>query len=132
MTRPHGPAAYNKAMTTPRLPREDLAAALAARRELGPDYDDAFIDTVMDRIEEALDARTAAGPRTRHRPAPGPRPGAEHVTAPRDHSLAMAVLSLLAAIPLSAIAVANAGLPGLLISIAGIVLVNLTYTFRPR
>ncbi|CNG42810.1 Uncharacterised protein [Mycobacterium tuberculosis] len=44
----------------------------------------------------------------------------------------MAVLSLLAAIPLSAIAVVNAGLPGLLITITGIVLVNLTYTFRPR
>jgi hypothetical protein len=50
-------------MTTPRLPREDLTAAMAARRELGPDYDDAFIETVVDRIEEALDARAAAGPR---------------------------------------------------------------------
>ncbi|NVI86360.1 hypothetical protein [Actinomadura sp. BRA 177] len=114
-------------MTTPRLPREDLTAAMAARRELGPDYDDAFIETVVDRIEEALGARTAAAPRPRHRPAPEPQRGGEH-----DHSLAMAVLSLLAAIPLSAIAVVNAGLPGLLITIAGIVLVNLTYTFRPR
>ncbi|GAA1816037.1 hypothetical protein [Actinomadura chokoriensis] len=119
-------------MTTPRLPREDLTAAMAARRELGPDYDDAFIETVVDRIEEALDARAAAGPRPGRRPAPRPRAGAEYVTAARDHSLAMAVLSLLAAIPLSAIAVVNAGLPGLLITIAGIVLVNLTYTFRPR
>jgi hypothetical protein len=119
-------------MTTPRLPREDLAAALAARRELGPDYDDAFIETVVDRIEEALDARAAAAPRPRYRPAPEPRRGGEYAGAPRDHSLAMAVLSLLAAIPLSAIAVVNAGLPGLLITIAGIVLVNVTYTFRPR
>jgi len=119
-------------MTIPRLPREDLTAALAARRELGPDYDDAFIETVVDRIEEALDSRTAAAPRSRRRPAPEPRRGGEHIAAPRDHSLAMAVLSLLAAIPLSAIAVVNAGLPGLLFAIAGVVLVNLTYTFRPR
>ncbi|MEU5988840.1 hypothetical protein ABZ806_07675 [Spirillospora sp. NPDC047418] len=119
-------------MTTPRLPREDLTAAMAARRELGPDYDDAFIETVVDRIEEALDARAATAPRAGRRPAPGPRPGVEHMAAARDHSLAMAVLSLLAAIPLSAIAVVNAGLAGLLIALAGIVLVNATYTFRPR
>ncbi|WP_338743532.1 hypothetical protein [Actinomadura luteofluorescens] len=111
-------------MTTPRLPREDLTAAMAARRELGPDYDDAFIETVVDRIEETLDARAAA-PRTRRRaPAPEPRRG------DRDHSLAMAILSLLAAIPLSAIGVVNAGLPGLLIALTGVVLVNFTYTFR--
>ncbi|NDU71030.1 hypothetical protein GWI34_00105 [Actinomadura sp. DSM 109109] len=114
-------------MTTPRLPREDLTAAMAARRELGPDYDDAFIETVVDRIEETLDARTAAAPRARRRaPASEPRRGE------RDHSLAMAVLSLLAAIPLSAIGVVNAGLPGLVIALAGVVLVNCTYTFRPR
>ncbi|MGP4028459.1 hypothetical protein [Actinomadura sp. 3N407] len=113
-------------MTTPRLPREDLTAAMAARRELGPDYDDAFIETVVDRIQETLDARTAAPPRPRLRPAPEPGHGGH------DHSLAMAVLSLLAAIPLTAIAVLNAGLPGLFLAIAGIVLVNVTYTFRPR
>ncbi|NKZ03943.1 hypothetical protein [Actinomadura latina] len=118
-------------MTTPRLPREDLTAAMAARRELGPDYDDAFIETVVDRIEQALDSRTAA-PRSRYRPAPGARRGADQPGAARDHSLAMAVLSLLAAIPLSAIGVVNAGLPGLLFVIAGIVLVNFTYAFRPR
>ncbi|MER7546925.1 hypothetical protein [Actinomadura sp.] len=116
-------------MTTPGLPREDITAAMAARRELGPDYDDAFIETVVDRIEQALDARAAAAPRPR--PAPAPRYGAD-AGAGRDHSLAMAVLSLLAAIPLSAIGVVNAGLPGLLLVIAGIVLVNFTYTFRPR
>ncbi|MBB6395329.1 hypothetical protein BKA00_002243 [Actinomadura coerulea] len=113
-------------MTTPRLPREDLTAAMAARRELGPDYDDAFIETVVDRIEETLDARAAPSPRRRRAPAPEPRHG------DRDHSLAMAILSLLAAIPLSAIGVVNAGLPGLLIALTGIVLVNFTYTFRPR
>lgn len=126
MTRAPAPPAYNGVMTTPRLPREDLTAAMAARRELGPDYDDAFIETVVDRIEETLDARAAA-PRPRRRaPAPEPRHG------DRDHSLAMAILSLLAAIPLSAIGVVNAGLPGLLIALTGIVLVNFIYTFRPR
>ena len=111
-------------MTTPRLPREDLTAAMAARRELGPDYDDAFIETLVDRIQESLEVRSATKPRSGAAAAPRQR---DH-----DHSLAMAVLSLLAAIPLSAIAVVNAGLPGLLIALAAIILINATYTFRPR
>lgn len=114
-------------MTTPRLPREDLRAALAARRELGPDYDEAFIETVVDRIEETLQTRTSGSPAPRPGPAREPRP-----TGEGDHSLAMAVLSLLAAIPLSAIAVEKAGLPGLLLISTMIVLVNFTYAFRPR
>ncbi|SNT60624.1 hypothetical protein SAMN05443665_105821 [Actinomadura meyerae] len=112
-------------MTSPRLPREDLTAAMAARRELGPEYDEAFLETVVDRIEETLDARAGAAPRPRPRPAPAR--GGEH-----DHSLAMAVLSLLAAIPLGALGVVNAGLAGLFVALAGVVLVNVTYTFRPR
>ncbi|WP_141585962.1 hypothetical protein [Actinomadura sp. WMMA1423] len=112
-------------MTTPRLPREDLTAAMAARRELGPDYDDAFLETVVDRIEQTLDARAAAAPRPRRSAqAPEPRRGE------RDHSLALAILSLLAAIPLSAIGVVNAGLPGLIFALAGVVLINFTYNFR--
>ncbi|MFI0479813.1 hypothetical protein [Actinomadura sp. 9N215] len=117
-------------MTIPRLPRDDLKAAMAARRELGPDYDDAFIETVVDRIEQALDARPLAA--AEPRPRPGFRPAADRPRGDRDHSLAMAVLSLLAAIPLSAIAAINAGLPGLLFALTAIVLINVTYTFRPR
>ncbi|TYK45424.1 hypothetical protein [Actinomadura decatromicini] len=111
-------------MTIPRLPREDLAAAMAARRELGPDYDDAFIETVVDRIEEVFDSRAA--PRARPRRAPEPRRGE------RDHALLMAVLSLLAAIPLSAIAVVNGGLAGLFVTLTAIVVIYVCYTFRPR
>ena len=101
---------------------------MAARREFGPDYDDAFIETVVERIEASLDARTAAAPR--RRPRPEPRRGAEYITAARDHGLALAVLSLLAAIPLSAIAVVNAGIIGLLVAITGIVLLNAVYAWR--
>lgn len=115
-------------MTTPRpphrtptpLPHEDLTAAMAARRELGPEYDEAFLETVVARIEESLDSRTAP-----KRPARRPGPGG-------SGDLALALLSLAAAIPLSAIAVVNAGLPGLAIVCAAIVLVNLTYVNRPR
>ncbi|GAA4093614.1 hypothetical protein [Actinomadura miaoliensis] len=106
------------------LPRDDLAAALAARRELGPDYDAAFAETVVDRVEQALDARL------------GPRPAgyaAGRAARPADGpGIALVVVSLLAAIPLSAIGVVNAGLPGLLIVWAAIVLINLAHALRPR
>ncbi|TDC67498.1 hypothetical protein E1200_14725 [Actinomadura sp. GC306] len=110
-------------MTTPRLPSDDLTAAMAARRELGPEYDDAFIETVVERIQESLGTRPAAGPAHRS------RIGAVHGHG-GGHGLALAVLSLLAAIPLSAIAVVNAGLPGLVVVMAGIVLLNVAYTCR--
>ncbi|MFB4302977.1 hypothetical protein [Actinomadura sp. NTSP31] len=113
-------------MTTRRLPREDLTAALAARRELGPDYDAAFIETVVDRIEEVLDAGAAASP------APRRRPRAPRTSEAGDHSLLLAVLSLLAAIPLSAIAVVNAGGLGLSLAWAGIVMINVAYGLRSR
>ncbi|MFD0906037.1 hypothetical protein, partial [Actinomadura sediminis] len=94
------------------------------------DYDDAFIETVVNRIEEALDAigvRVPA-PAPRARPARAPAPAAPG----RDHGLALAVLSLLAAIPLSAITAINAGLPGLVFTLTAIVLLNVTYAFGRR
>jgi hypothetical protein len=103
-------------MTTPRLPHDDLTAAMAARRELGPDYDDAFVEAIADRLRETLEVR----------PAPRP-PAPDH-----DHSLAVVVLTLLAAVPLTAIGVVNAELPGLFIVWAGLALINLAYQFRPR
>ncbi|WP_067485889.1 hypothetical protein [Actinomadura hibisca] len=118
-------------MTTPRLPREDLKAAVAAREELGlgPDYDDAFLETVVDRIEEALQARAADGAPRRAKAA---KRLARQDSADRNAGLALAIVSLVAAIPLSAIGVAQADLPGLLIVWVGIVLVNVTFTLRPR
>ncbi|MBG6090190.1 hypothetical protein [Actinomadura viridis] len=113
-------------MTTPRLPRDDLAAALAARRELGPDYDDAFVETLAARIEATLAARAAA-------PAGGRLPaGTLRSRSERNSALALAIVSLVAAIPLSAIGAVNAGVPGLVITWAAIVLVNLIHGLRSR
>ncbi|GAA3507677.1 hypothetical protein [Actinomadura keratinilytica] len=110
------------------LPRDDLAAALAARRELGPDYDAAFAEAVVDRIEQALDARL--GPRPARRAAGR---AAGWAARPADvPSVTLVVASLLAAIPLSAIGVVNAGMPGLLTVWTAIVLINVAHALRPR
>jgi hypothetical protein len=115
-------------MTTSRPPRDaDLTAAFAARQELGPDYDAAFIESVVDRVEQTIDARmgTHAGTRT-------DRVHRDHDAAKAERGASIAVLcvSLVAAIPLTAIGVANAGLPGLLLSWGGIVMINLAYALR--
>jgi hypothetical protein len=117
-------------MTTPGLPRDDLAAALAARRELGPDYDEAFIESVVDRIEETLAARQTAMDRSGRR-GRGASPGAVEVKVKgeRDHGVALAIVSLVTAIPLTAIGAESVGFAGLLVVWIGIVLVNIAYNW---
>jgi hypothetical protein len=112
-------------MTTPGLPRDDLAAALAARRELGPDYDDAFIESLAARIEETLAARQASAPHRRGKRDHGPVE--VRVKGERDHALILAIVSLVTAIPLSGIGAGVAGIPGLLVVWSAIVLVNIVY-----
>lgn len=107
-------------MTTPRLPRDDLAAAMAARRELGPDYDDAFVETVVERLQESMEIRKA--------PAAKPRPAREG----GGQKMSVTIVSLVVAIPLTAIAAGTSGIPGLLIAWAGLVLINVAYALRPR
>jgi hypothetical protein len=68
-----------------RLAREDIAAAAAAHRELGRDYDDAVAESLVERIGEEIDRRVDArlGPRpvppgpARQAPAPLAEPGSE-------------------------------------------------------
>jgi hypothetical protein len=54
--------------------RKDIAAATAAHRELGRDYDDAVAESLVDRIGAEIDKRVDA--RLRTGPS-GPRPPAE-------------------------------------------------------
>ncbi|WP_146087436.1 hypothetical protein [Thermomonospora echinospora] len=104
-------------MTTPRLPRDDIAAAMAARHELGPDYDDAFVDTVVARLQESLQTRPpVATARAR-------RTGG-------DRTVLLTVSSLLAAIPLTGIAAGTTGLPGLIVAWVGLVLINVAHALR--
>jgi hypothetical protein len=105
-------------MSTSHLPREDLAASLAARRELGPDYDAAFVDALAERIEHASAARR---PRT-----------LESEKGERAVALTVACVSLGVSVPVSAIAATQAGLAGLVIVWLGIALINVAFALRPR
>ena len=105
-------------MSTSQLPREDLAASLAARRELGPDYDAAFVDAVAERIERASAAR---------RPVI-----AENEKGERAVAVTVACVSLGVSIPVSAIAAIQTGLAGLTVVWLAIAVINVAFALRPR
>jgi hypothetical protein len=91
--------------------REELQAHVAARRELGPEYEPELVDSFLERIERRVDER-------RHGKAA--RRGKEH------HAITPLVLGSLAlSIPLIAVAGDRAGAFGVALVCIAIVLVNL-------
>ncbi|MFF7633788.1 hypothetical protein ACFZB9_11635 [Kitasatospora sp. NPDC008050] len=118
--------------------RADLDAALQTRKELGPDYESALIDSFLSRVDARLDARVEQ--RVAERLADlGPVPRAEQRFERREgrrgwsggSGTKLSVMSLIFAIPLTGIGSA-AGLPGMLATWAGIVGVNFAAAFASR
>ncbi|RLU94751.1 hypothetical protein CTZ27_18775 [Streptomyces griseocarneus] len=110
--------------------RKDLDATLQTRKELGPEYEAALVDGFLEKVDEKLDS--AIDRRVRRNLAEQqmaavrgvrPRPG-EGGHGTFGERFGFAAISLVLAIPLSAIAVVNAQLPGLIVCWAGIVGVN--------
>jgi hypothetical protein len=97
----------------PLVPQEDLQASIEARRELGRDHEPELVESFVARIEERLAKRPSAHPTAR----PDGREG----------SFVLALISVGAGIPLTAIALNLGGLAALLVVWIGIVLVNLGY-----
>lgn len=112
-------------VTQDELPRDELEAAIEARRELGQELEPHVIDGFVERIEKRIDARVDTRLAQRGR-------GSKGDDKERDASLGMALGSMGLGIPLSAIAGGIAGPPGLLIAWVGIVLVNVAYAFGRR
>ncbi|MFB8266235.1 hypothetical protein ACFC96_06425 [Streptomyces sp. NPDC055955] len=114
--------------------KKELDATLHARRELGEEYESALVDSFLDKVEQRLDG--AVDRRVRRQLAEQQMVVARGARAPRDDSdswgerFGFGVVSLVLAIPLSAIAVVNADLPGLLIAWTGIVGVNALHAVR--
>ncbi len=102
------------------IPPDELEAALAARRELGPDREAEVVDAFVERVGRSIDRRVderlveQRGSRSVSRPE-------------KDRQFAMAIVSLVAGIPLTAIALGAGGLAALLVVWAGIVLLNVAF-----
>jgi hypothetical protein len=86
------------------VPRDEARAALEARRELGPDYEEELVKRFAERLEAHLRERAPA--------------------KTSEQSTAIVIVSLLAAIPLIAIAGGTVGLAGVIAVCAALVLVN--------
>ncbi|AKG43248.1 membrane protein [Streptomyces xiamenensis] len=123
-------------MTDPEL-AHDLDAAVQTRKELGATYESELIESFLEKVEQRID--TAVDKRVRRQVAEqqmvvarGGRP--EGIRRPGSAlegpggAFALAVVSLVLAVPLSAIAAANLGLAGLVVCWGGIVGINACFT----
>jgi hypothetical protein len=99
--------------------RKDLRAAVAARQELGPDYEPEIIDAFLEKLDARLDSRVA--------PQDTPRPVAPRQPPGKDDpgGLALAIVSVGAGIPITAIAAAQEGLAAIFVCWGGLVGINL-------
>ncbi len=92
--------------------KRDIQATLAARHELGPAFDEQFLDRLVERITgEVAQARQAQPPR-------------DNAFTSKQRS-DLAIVSLVFAIPLIAIAGGITGLAGIAFVCAAIVAINL-------
>ncbi|WP_031068425.1 hypothetical protein [Streptomyces sp. NRRL S-118] len=115
--------------------KRDLDATLQARRELGTEYESALIESFLEKVEERLDGtidrhvRRGLAERQLTAARDG-RAGGAGAPGGFGERFGFAAVSLLLAVPLSAIAVSHAGLGGLVVTWLGIVGVNAAQVAR--
>ncbi|MFJ3189585.1 hypothetical protein [Streptomyces halstedii] len=115
--------------------RRELDATLKARAELGPEYETALVDSFLEKVEQRLDGTLDRRMR-RHlaeQQMVVARGSAQPTGAPSGNfgeRFGFAAVSLVLAIPLSAIGVANAGMGGLVVAWLGIFGVNAVHAAR--
>ncbi len=132
-------AVYRGDVTDSPLTARELRAAAETHKELGPEYQDAVLDSFVDRVGREIDARVdarlaqaAAQPLAAQRMAapPAPRP-------PRPWgAMALALGSIALGIPVTALVVAAGDHPvgfwGLLVVWVAIASINWAYAARMR
>ena len=113
-------------MGTEEVARQDVEALLEVRRDLGPSYDAALVDSFAERIERAVAERVDAQVEEARRARRDEQSG-------DSRQLALSIVSLGTGIPITAISASLAdGLPGVIVAWAGIVGVNVAYALRNR
>ena len=99
----------------------DLEAALRAHEAVGSDYDDAFVDAIVERIDSEVEHRVAAEVRRtrywRRRPSTG-------------YPVSLAYVSIALGIPITGIAGATADTEGIIAAWGGIAVLNLLAATR--
>ncbi|QDN58139.1 hypothetical protein FNV62_22655 [Streptomyces sp. RLB3-17] len=114
--------------------KKELDATLHARRELGEEYESALVDSFLAKVEQRLDG--AVDRRVRRQLAEQQMVVARGSRSPQGATdswgerFGFGIVSLVLAVPLSAIGGGLAHLPGLLVAWAGIVGVNVVQAAR--
>ncbi|MBG0822944.1 hypothetical protein HS048_19605 [Planomonospora sp. ID91781] len=105
--------------------RQDMRATLDARRELGPEYETALVESFVERLDATIAARVRAEVHATGSAPYGPPPKKQRRSG--DSSATIALGSLGIGIPLTGIAAGEAGVAGLLLAWGGIIAVNLAH-----
>jgi hypothetical protein len=110
--------------------RRDVQAAMAARRELGLEYEEAIAAGLLDRVNQLALMRSAEIRREADRTEEVARAEKES----RTHRFVLGIVSLGAGIPITAISgsVVDPGVLGIVIAWAGIVGVNVAAAIGAR
>ncbi|MEU5363480.1 hypothetical protein ABZ354_08310 [Streptomyces sp. NPDC005925] len=113
--------------------KKELDATLQARRELGEEYESALVDSFLEKVDQRIDG--AVERRVRRQFAEQQMVAARDSRSPGatdswGERFGFGIVSLVLAVPLSAIGGGVAELPGLLVAWAGIVGVNVVQAAR--
>ncbi|WP_328299036.1 hypothetical protein OG389_15305 [Streptomyces sp. NBC_00435] len=110
--------------------KKELSATLDARRELGPEYEAALVDSFVEKVDTQVRRRLAEERLTAARG--GPRTTADSPDGNFGERFGFAIITLVLAIPLSAIGAAQAHLSGLVVAWLGILGVNYVHAAKFR
>ncbi|MFJ1569596.1 hypothetical protein ACIOG8_36180 [Streptomyces erythrochromogenes] len=109
--------------------KKELDATLKARRDLGPEYEAALVDSFVEKVDTQVRRRLAE---ERLAVARGEGPYAGPADGNFGERFGFAIITLVLAVPLSAIAAVQTGFKGLVVAWAGIVGVNFIHAARLR
>jgi hypothetical protein len=101
-------------MTEPAVRKEELQAAIEARKELGAEMEPAVIDAFVERIERRLSERGTASERA--------------LKQKRDHQREMVLGAMGISVPLFVVAAIFTGLAGVIAVCAALAVIALTAT----
>ncbi|HEX6197455.1 MAG TPA: hypothetical protein VFZ37_16180 [Jiangellaceae bacterium] len=115
-------------MGTSDIPRDEAEAALAARRELGPDYEDAVVESFTAKLDEAIERRVAAEVQRRLDSPEQQRRRSKDAAEESGKAFVLALASLGLSIPLIGVVTGtDAGTLGVVLVLLTVILVNLAF-----
>jgi Flp pilus assembly protein TadB len=106
--RPRG-FVHNRAVSEDIVPREELRATLAARKELGEEMEPALVDAFVERVERQLAERS--------------RESEQALRRKREHQKEMVLGAMGISVPLFALAAIFTGLAGVIVVCSALIVI---------